>query len=42
MNKLIAAAIALTLLGAAAVQAAPHHRHRVCVWHHHHRLCHWR
>jgi hypothetical protein len=42
MNKLFAAAIALTLLSAAAVQARPHHRHRVCVIHHHHRVCHWR
>jgi hypothetical protein len=42
MNKLIAAAIALTVIGAVAAQAYPHHRHRVCVWHQHHRLCHWR
>jgi len=42
MNKLIIAAIALTVLGAAAVQAAPHHRHRVCTVHHHHRVCSWR
>jgi hypothetical protein len=42
MNKLIAAAIALALLGAAAVQAAPHHTHRVCAVRHHHKTCHWR
>jgi hypothetical protein len=41
MKKLIAAALVLTALGAVAVQAAPHHRHRVCVFHHHHRVCHW-
>lgn len=41
MNKLIAAAIALTMLGAVAAQAAPH-RHRVCYVRHHHRVCHWR
>lgn len=42
MNKLVAAALGLILVGALTVQAAPHHRHRVCVWHHHHRICRWR
>ncbi|HEY1875827.1 MAG TPA: hypothetical protein VGG66_00105 [Rhizomicrobium sp.] len=42
MNKLIAVALALTVLGTAAVQAAPHHRHRACAVHHHHKVCHWR
>ena len=37
MKKLIAAAIALTVLGAVAAQAMPHHRH--CFYRHHHRIC---
>jgi flagellar motor component MotA len=47
MKKLIAAAFALTLLGAGAAEALTigihtnnhyrHHRH--CTWHHHHQVC---
>jgi hypothetical protein len=42
MNKLIAAALALTMVGAIAAQAAPHHRHHACAVRHHHRVCHAR
>ena len=37
MKKIILAAIALTVLGAVAADARPHHRH--CYIHHHHRVC---
>jgi len=47
MKKLIAAAFALTLLGAGAAEALTigihtnHHyrHHRHCTWHHHHQVC---
>jgi hypothetical protein len=44
MKKILAAAVALTILaaGATAANAEPHHHmHRVCSFHHHHRVCHW-
>jgi len=42
MHKLIAAALALTMVGAIAAQATPHHRRHVCAVRHHHRVCHAR
>jgi hypothetical protein len=45
MKKLIAAAFALTLLGAGAAEALTigihtgGHHHRHCSWRHHHRFC---
>lgn len=43
MKRILAGAIALSLLGAGVANAYPHHHHphRVCYWRHHHRVCHW-
>lgn len=40
MKRILAGALALSLLAVGAASAHPHH-HQVCVWHHHHRVCHW-
>jgi hypothetical protein len=44
VKKILAAAVAVSLLAAGVASAAPyrHHRaHRECTIRHHHRVCHW-
>lgn len=41
MKRILAGAMALSLLGAGVANAYPHHHHKVCTWRHHHRVCRW-
>lgn len=38
MKRILAGALAISLLAAGAASAHPH---KVCMIHHHHRMCHW-
>lgn len=40
MKRVLAGALALSLLAVGAASAHPH-MHKVCTIHHHHRVCHW-